>query len=61
MQPLTKDIRATYIERKDWVAALHESVFAYCVTRHSSANIPPADLMFQRRIRYSITDTTKSY
>ena len=58
MQPLTKVIRAAYIERKDWVTALHEFVFAYRVTPHSSTNIPPADLMFQRRIRYSIPDAT---
>ena len=58
MQPLTKVIRAAYIERKDWVAALHEFVFAYRVTPHSSTNIPPADLMFQRRIRYSIPDAS---
>ena len=58
MQPLTKVIRAAYIERKDWVAALHEFVFAYRVTLHSSTNIPLADLMFQRRIRYSIPDAT---
>ena len=58
MQPLTKVIRAAYIERKDWVAALHEFVFAYRVTPHSSTNIPPADLMFQRLIRYSIPDAT---
>ena len=41
-------IRAANIERKDWMAALHEFVFAYHVTPHSSTNIPPADLMFQR-------------
>ena len=58
MQPLTKVIRAAYIERKDWVAALHEFVFTYHVIPHSSTNIPPADLMFQRRIRYSIPDAT---
>ena len=58
MQPLTKVFRAAYIELKDWVAALHEFVFAYRVTPHSSTNIPPADLMFQRRIRYSIQDAT---
>ena len=58
MQPLTKVIRAAYIERKDSVAALHEFVFAYRVTPHSSTNIPQADLMFQRRICYSIPDAT---
>ena len=58
MQPLTKFIRAAYIEHKDWVAALHEFVLAYRVTPHSSTNITPADLMFQHRIRYSIPDTT---
>ena len=46
MQPLTKLIRAAYIERKGWVAVVHEFVFAYRATQHSSTNIPPADLMF---------------
>ena len=58
MQPLTKVIRAAFIERKDWDAALHEFVFAYRVTPHYSTNIPPAGLMFQRRILYSIPDAT---
>ena len=58
MQPLTKVIHAPYIERKDWVAAPHEFVFAYRVTSHSSTNMPPADLMFQRCIRCSIPDAT---
>ena len=58
MQPPTKVTYAQYIEHKDWVAALHQFVFAYHVTSHSSTNIPPADLMFQRHIRYSIPDAT---
>ena len=58
MQPFTKVIRAAYIEHKHCFAALHEFVFAYCVTLHSSTNIPPADLMFQGHIRYSIPDAT---
>ena len=58
MQPLTKVIRAAYNEQKDWVAALHELVFAYRVTPYSSTNVPPADLMFQPRIRYFIPDAT---
>ena len=58
MQPLTKVIHAPCIARKDWVAALHEFVFAYRVTPHSSTNVPPADLMYQRRIRCSIPDAT---
>ena len=58
MSPLTKVTRAAYIELKDWITALHEFVFAYRMTLHSSTNIPLADLMFQRRIRYSIPDAT---
>ena len=58
MEPLTKVIRAAYIERKEWVTALHEFIFAYRVTLHSSTNIPAADFMFQRRIRCSIRDAT---
>ena len=58
MQPLTKVICAAYIDRKDWVAAFHECLFAYRVTLHSSTNVSPADLMFQRRICYSIPRAT---
>ena len=45
MEPLTKVIRAAYIERKEWVTGLHEFVFAYRVTPHSFTNISPADLI----------------
>ena len=58
IQPLTKVICAAYIERKDSIAALCEFVFVYRVTPHTSINIPPADLMFQRCIRNSIPDAT---
>ena len=58
IQPLTKVICAAYIERKDSIAALCEFVFVYRVIPHTSINIPPADLMFQRRIRNSIPDAT---
>ena len=57
-QPLTKVIRAAYIERKDWVTTLNEFVFVYRVTPHFSTNILPPDIMFQRRIRYSMADAT---
>ena len=30
------------------------------MTLHSSTNIPPADLLFQRRIRYSFPDATNN-
>ena len=56
MQPFTEVIHAAHIERKDWVAALHEFVFVYRVTRYSSTNIPPADLIFQHCIRCFIPD-----
>ena len=56
MQPLTKVIRAAYIDRKDGVTIVHKFLFAYGVTLHSSTNKPLADLMFQCRIRYSIPD-----
>lgn len=57
-QPFTKVISAAYIQCKDWVAAFHDFVFAYRVNPHCSTNIPPADLMFQRRILYYIPDGT---
>ena len=45
MQQLTKVIRAVYIERKDWVAALHEFIFTYRMTPHSSTKIPSQTLL----------------
>ena len=56
MQPVTKVIRAAYMEQNVWVAALREFAFAYCVTPHSSSNIPPGDFMFKPCIPYFIPD-----
>ena len=56
MKPMMKVIQSAYIEQNDWENALQEFLFSYRVTPHSSTQIPLADLMYSRRIRYSLPD-----
>ena len=56
MKPMMKVIQSAYIEQNDWENALQEFLFSYRVTPHSSTQIPAADLMYLRRIRYTLPD-----
>ena len=56
MKPMMKVIQSAYKEQNDWENALQEFLFSYRVTPHSSTQIPPADLMYSRRIRYTLPD-----
>lgn len=58
MIPMMKVIQSAYVEQRDWENCLHEFLLAYRTTPHSSTNIPPADLMFKRKIRQSIPNIT---
>ena len=58
MKPMMKVIQSAYIEQNNWENALQEFLFSYRVTPHSSTQIPPADLMYSRRIRYTLPDTS---
>ena len=56
MKPMMKVIQSAYIEQNDWENALQEFLFSYRVTPHSSTQIPAVDLMYLRRIRYTLPD-----
>ena len=56
MKPMMKVIQSAYIEQNDWENALQEFLFSYRVTPHSSTQIPPANLMYSRLIRYTLPD-----
>ena len=56
MKPMMKVIQSAYKEQNDWKNALQEFLFSYCVTPHSSAQISPANLMYSRRIPYTLPD-----
>ena len=56
MSPLAKIIRAAKIEQKDWKSECYNFILSYRTTPHSVTNIPPADMMFNRKIRTTIPD-----
>ena len=54
MKPIMKVIQSAYTEQNDWENALQEFLFSYRVSPHSSTQIPPVDLMYLRRICYTL-------
>ena len=54
MKPLTKICQTSYIEKKDLKNRFYRFLFTYRSTPHCTTKIPPAELMFKRKIRYSI-------
>ena len=56
MKSMMKVIQSTYIEQSNWENALQKFLFGYCVTLHSSTQIPPTDLMYSHRILYTLPD-----
>ena len=54
MQPLTKVLRAAKIEQKDWERELHSFLMAYRHTPHTTTKVSPAEVMFHRKLRYTI-------
>ena len=56
MQPLSKIIKAACIERTDWENSVHQFLYSYRNTPHSVTQVPPAELMFSRKLRYTIPD-----
>ena len=59
-QGLNKAIRASLAEGSDWIAAVEEYLAAYRRTPHTSTGMPPADLMFGRRINDTIPSLQRS-
>ena len=54
MTSITKIIRTAYIEHKNWKSEVHQFLFAYRNAPHATTQIPPAELMFNRKCRYTI-------
>ena len=53
---MMKVFQSAYIEQNDWENTLQEFLFSCHVTPHFSTHIPPANLMYSRCIRYSLSD-----
>ena len=56
MTSLSKIIQAAHIEGKDWEEEMLKFLMAYRVTPHSATKVPPADMIYNRKIRYSIPE-----
>ena len=56
MEPLSKIIKDAYIERTDWENSVHQFLYSYRNTPHPVTQVPPAELMFSRKLRYTIPD-----
>ncbi|XP_057290865.1 uncharacterized protein LOC130613554 [Hydractinia symbiolongicarpus] len=54
MQPLNKIMRTAKLEHKDWRNEVYRFLFAYRSTPHSTTKVAPSELMFNRKISYSI-------
>ena len=51
VKPLSKAIRTAEVENRNWVQALSNVVLSYRPTQHSSTNISPVLLLFNRPVR----------
>ena len=51
MKPLGKAIRTARAENRNWVQEISRFLLSYRITPHSSTNIPPAQLLFNRPVR----------
>ena len=51
MQPLTKTIRSAHAEGKQWTKQLFKFLLNYRTTPHSTTGFPPAQLLFNRKVR----------
>ena len=58
MKPLTKISQTAKIENKNWKSEVYKFLFAYRSTPHSSTKVAPAELMFNRKIRYTIPNSS---
>ena len=56
MEPLSKIIKDAYIERTDWKNSVHQFLYSYRNTSHPVTQVPLAELMFSRKLRYTIPD-----
>ena len=59
IQPFSKIIKVTYIERTVWENSVHQVLYLYRNTPHSVTQVPPAELMLSRKLRYTIPEISK--
>ena len=51
MQPLGKALKTAHIENRPWQQELSRFLLLYRTTPHTSTNVPPAELLFNRTVR----------
>ncbi len=51
MQPLGKALKTAHIENRPWHQELSRFLQLYRTTLHTSTNVPPAELLFNRTVR----------
>ena len=54
MASLNKISKATFIEKTDWKLGIYQFLFNYRNSPHSTTKVPPAEMMFQRKIKHLI-------
>ena len=54
MSSLKKIATAAFIEKKDWKRETYKFLFSYRNSPHSTTKVPPAEMMFQRKLRHLI-------
>ena len=54
MKPLMKVIRTAHIERKNWKSEVYRFLFTYRNSPHSTTQIPPSQLLFNRKCNFAI-------
>lgn len=58
MKPLKKIAQTANIENKNWISELHNFLFSYRNTPHSSTKVAPAAMMFNRNPNFNIPQLT---
>ena len=60
MPSLTKIAKTAILERKDWKIETYKFLAAYRNTPHPSTKVAPSDMMFNRKVRYTIPDIDRT-
>ncbi|XP_057290843.1 uncharacterized protein K02A2.6-like [Hydractinia symbiolongicarpus] len=58
MGPLANSLRKASIENRYWQIACYNFLLSYRTTPHSTTNVAPADMMFNRKIKTTLPDWT---
>ena len=51
---LNKVSQTAFLERKDWKLEIYKFLFSYRKCPHTTTKIPPSDLMFNRKVKFTI-------